>query len=297
MAKRKRRTGSHGGPCAERGLSLLLTALLLWPAAAHADDPEAGKEKVETEHIFGFTEGTDIGRKGEQEFESTTVGRFGAAGRYTGIPNKSAYRNVLFDGFRLSFAALSDYYSIHSMPAPADRNRAGFSGVASELRWQFSDRSQYPIGISVSLMPEYRWIEEVSGANVQSYAMPAVLALDGALIPGKAFWAFNLIYDPQLTRAEGKWERGTQLEASGAASYAVMPDVFLGAELRSLAWDEQGATLSRGLFAGPSLYVQLSKDMAIKVAWSAEIAEETRRGPSLSNLERNQAILLFVKSF
>ena len=298
MAKRETQTGSLGWLPAKRGLAALLAAFFLWPEVAHAEDADGtGKERVETEHIFGFTEGTDIGQKGEQEFESTTVGRFGKTAGYTAIANKSAYRDTLIEGFRLSFAALPDYFNIHGMPGLADRNGLNFSGVSSELRWQFSDRSKYPIGFALSLTPELRWTDDISGASVQGYALPVTLAMDAALITGKLFAAFNLTYDPGIARTEGKWEGGARFEASGAASYAVTPDVFIGAELRYIGWDEQNFTLSRGLFAGPSLYVKLSKTSALKVAWSAEIAEETPRGPGLANFERNQAIVLFVKSF
>ena len=297
MASREKRTGSGSWLPARRGLSLLLAALLLVPAEARAEEREDGKEKVETEHIFGFTEGTDIGDKGEQEFESTTIARFGKPGGYTNVANESAYRNVLEDGIRFSFAALPDYFRIHGMPGIADRNAAGLSGASGELRWQFSDRRKFPIGFSLSLAPEYRWIDDPTGASVQSYALPAVASFDAALIPDKLFTALNFTYDPNITRAEGKWEGSTRLEASGAASYAIAPDVFLGAELRYISWDEQNSTLSRGLFGGPSLYVKLSKTSAIKVAWSAEIAEDTPRSPGLASFERNQAIVLFVKSF
>ena len=296
MVKRNKRTRCIGLPSASAGSTLLLAALLAWPAGAH-EAGEAGKEKIDTEHIFGFTEGTDIGEKGEQEFESTTVGRFGKTGGYTAIGNESAYRNVLFDGFRLSFEALPDYHSIHGMPGLADRNNVNFSGVASELRWQLSDRSKIPIGIAVSLAPEFRWIDDLSGTSVQGYSLPMVAAFDTALVSDKLFAAINFVYDPAITRAEGRWERGTGLEASGAASYAVTRDIFIGAELRYIAWDDQNSTQSRGLFAGPSFYVNLSKTSALKVAWSREIVEETPRAPGLANFERDQVIVLFMKSF
>jgi hypothetical protein len=293
MAKRNKRTRCIGLPSASAGSILLLAALLAWPAGAH----EAGSEKIDTEHIFGFTEGADIGEKGEQEFESTTVGRFGKTGGYTAIGNESSYRNVLFDGFRFSFGALPDYHAIHGMSGLEDRNNVNFSGVASELRWQLSDRSKIPIGIAVLLAPEFRWVDDLSGTSVQSYSLPMAAAFDTALVPDKLFAAINLVYDPAITRAEGKWERGTELEASGAASYAVTRDIFIGAELRYIAWDDQNSTLSRGLFAGPSFYVNLSKTSALKVAWSREIAEETPRAPGISNFERDQVIVLFMKSF
>jgi hypothetical protein len=164
-----------------------------------------------------------------------------------------------------------------------------------ELRWQLSDVAIR--WLRGSLVPEIRWIEDHSGTSVQSYSLPVVAALDTALIPDKLFAAFNFAYEPAITRAEGKWERGTELEASGAAAYAVTRDIFIGAELRYIASGDENSALSRGLFAGPSFYFNLSKTSAIKVAWSREIAEDTPRGPALSNFERDQVIVLFMKSF
>ncbi len=297
MAKREMRTRPFRGRLLAARCLLLFPACLLL-AGAHAEDMDGtGQEKVETEHIFGFTEGTDIGQKGEQEFESTTVGQFGQTGGYTAIGNESAYRNVIFDGFRLSFSAVPEYYGVHDMPGLANRNRLDLGGVSSEFRWQVSDRTSFPIGLSVSLMPEWRRLDDPSGANAEGFEMPTAIAIDAALIPDTLFMASNLIYDPSILRTGGAWEHDTSLEVSTAASYALTPEVFVGAEIRYVSWDNQGLLSSRGLFAGPSLYFKLSKTAALKVAWSAEIASETAYGPSLANFERNQAIILFVKSF
>ncbi len=285
-------------PCSiRRRWRPLFLAGVLWPVAAQADDAEsAGKEKIETEHIFGFTEGTDIGEKGETEFESTTVSRFGSPGRYAAIGNESAYRNVIIDGLRVSLGGLSDYYSIHDMPAPGQRDGFDFSGVTNEYRWQPLDRTNSPIGLALSLTPEWRGVDEISGGKVESYSVPAVLAIDAAPIPDKLFAAFNLIYEPSATRAAGVWEHDRSLEISTAASYAITPDIFVGAELRYLALDEP-PYIGRGLFAGPSAYWKLSDTVALKAAWSTQIADEGARGSGLTNIERNQAIVLFVKQF
>ncbi len=278
--------------------SLVLFPACLWLGCAHAEDVAgAGQEKIETEHIFGFTEGTDIGAKGEREFESTAVGRFGQTGNYTAISNESAYRNVIFDGFRLSFSAFPEYYGVRDIPGLASRSRLDLGGLSSEFRWQVSDRTSFPIGLSLSLMPEWRRLDDPTGASAEGFEMPAAIAIDAALIPDKLFMASNLIYDPSILRSGGAWERDTSFEASTAASYALTPEVFVGAEIRYVSWDNQGLLSSRGLFAGPSLYLKLSKTMALKVAWSAEISNETVYGPGLPNFERNQAIVLFVKSF
>src|SRR3954468_9487641 len=48
---------------------------------AHAEPAKSKPEEVDTEHMFGFTEGSEIGEKGETEFMSESTGRFGEGGR------------------------------------------------------------------------------------------------------------------------------------------------------------------------------------------------------------------------
>ena len=56
---------------------LCLAALL--PGKAHADG-------IDTEHLFGFMIGTDVGNVGEREFQSSTTGRFAKnGGKYRAI--------------------------------------------------------------------------------------------------------------------------------------------------------------------------------------------------------------------
>ncbi len=277
---------------------MIFPAGLLWPGTAFAVDAEPPeKEKIEIEHIFGFTEGTDIGDKGETEFESTTVARFGRPGSYAAIGNESSFRDVVIDGLRLSFGGLTDYYNVHDMPGLADRSGFDFTGFSTEIRWQPLDRTTTPIGLALSITPQWQRVDELSGANAQGFAIPVALAVDAALIPNKLFTAFNLIYEPDYTRAGAGWDYDSSLEVSAAASYAISKEVFVGAELRYLDWHQQGLFTAHGLFAGPSVYWQLSEKVALKVALSTEIADEGSQGPGLANFERNQVIVLFVKSF
>jgi hypothetical protein len=64
--------------------SLYLSLAFLLPAIAHAQESEPERARniasFDTEHIFGFAEGSDIGSKGELEIESVTIGSFGELG-------------------------------------------------------------------------------------------------------------------------------------------------------------------------------------------------------------------------
>ena len=51
--------------------ALAVCLLGLGPAQAHEAANPGEHEELDTEHIFGFTEGAYIGEKGEQEIENT----------------------------------------------------------------------------------------------------------------------------------------------------------------------------------------------------------------------------------
>ncbi len=282
-----------------RRLTALLPASLLWLGYAHADEAKtAGNKELDTEHIFGFTEGSDIGEKGSKELESTTIGRFGKPGSYSALENETAFRYVIADSFRVSLGSLFDDHEIHDVPALADRSAFNFAGITSEIRWHPIDRtSNSPVGVTFSLTPQWRRIDDISGDPVESYAAPIELLADAAVIPGKLFTAFNLIYEPSVTRQDETWRHNDAMEISVAAAYAFTPDLFLGGEIRHLSRGEQDAFAANALFTGPSVYYKLSETLAIKGTWSFQVPDETTHRLDLVNYERYQALLLLVKSF
>src|SRR5262249_48780316 len=65
---------------------LILLAGLGAASSAPADTRKHGNGEIDTEHMFGFTEGSDTGEAGEKEPEPDSPGRFGKLG--------GAYNNV-----------------------------------------------------------------------------------------------------------------------------------------------------------------------------------------------------------
>jgi hypothetical protein len=131
---------------------LLLLALML-PNLARAKDTESSAPgTIDTELIFGFAEGADIGEKGERELEITATGLAGKLGQYAGIQNETALRYGVADGFRASIGALTDYHAIAGVPDLADLHSLNvFAGVSSEFRWQFLNRFSSPLDLTLSL--------------------------------------------------------------------------------------------------------------------------------------------------
>lgn len=182
---------------------------------------EAEKPSFETEHIFGFTEGADVGFKGDVEVESTFTNRFGKRGHYSALEGETAFRYVFADGLRTSLGVLSDFHSIHGVSDLRDVTSVNFNGFSSETRWQALERSTAPFGLSLSLNPQWRRVDEISGGFATTYAVPATVLIDAVILPAKLFTAVNITYAPSVSRMSGVWERQSEVEVSAAISGAV----------------------------------------------------------------------------
>jgi hypothetical protein len=271
------------------------------PSMAQAEEVEAqskqSESEIETEHIFGFTEGTDIGEKGEREIESTTVTSFGKIGNYADVSNETAFRYVITDRLRLSVGMLSDFYAIHDVPDLADRTSLGFSGLDGEARFVVVDHHNAPFGMDVGLTPQWRRLDDVSGARTQSYAVPIVVSIDKEVVSETLYTALNMTYTPSLTRIDGVWQHEDATEVSAAISGVVAPNMLLGGEIRHLAVAENGSFKSQALFGGPSFYARLSNEVEAKIAWSMQLSDFSNHSLDLENFERNQIILLLSYTF
>jgi len=267
-------------------------------AAARADEVKQkhdGHEGFDTEHIFGFTEGADIGEKGEKELESGTVAAFGKPGSYLAIGNDTALRYVLTDTFRVSLGALLDYHYVQDVPGLPNRDAFNFAGLTDELKWHAVQRTAaQPVGLTFALVPQWRRVEETSGVTVETYAAPVEMLIDVEAIPNRLFGAINIEYEPGVTRVNGGWEHENALEISAAVAYALTNDILVGAEVRHLSGGQQGLFEAEALYVGPSVYYRFADDWSVKFAWSEQIPSETGR-TDLVNFEKHQALLLLVK--
>jgi hypothetical protein len=257
----------------------------------------ASEAEIDTEHIFGFAEGSDIGAKDEREIEGVTVGSFGKIGSYNNVDNETSFRYGAADHLRLSFGTLTDYYDIHSVPGLSDRSDATFSGLITELRWNMVDRRISPFGMSLSINPQWRQFDPVSGAKNENVAVPVTLLIDKELVPNKFFAAFNLIYGPSFQRVTGGWEHDDALTAIMSGAYAVMPNVLLGAEVRHENYAPNGTLDAHALYIGPSLFFRVSESLSFKLAWAAQIPDLGATTLDLGTYQRQQAEFQFAYSF
>src|SRR6266550_4824423 len=222
-------------------------------------------EGIDTEHLFGFMIGTDVGNVGEREFQSQTTGRFSkSGGRYRAVGQEFELEFVPAKDFRIEVGSAFAAHDINGVPDFADRRQLAWQGVSLDLRYRFLDRDTAPFGLTFALENHLNRIDETTAAVVRNYGTELTLAFDRELVPNFAVAALNLIYQPEWTRFLGTG--ATEQESTIGAAFAVMaqmlPGLFVGGEARYLrkyegiGLEELGG---QALFVGPTAYFQLSE--------------------------------------
>lgn len=109
-------------------------------------------EGIDTEHIYGFMIGADVGDAGEREFQTTTAGRFSKqAGSYQALGQQLELEIVPIKNFRIELETTLAAYDIRSVPGLVDRTQAGWQGAALDLRYQFLNRETALFGLTLGL--------------------------------------------------------------------------------------------------------------------------------------------------
>ena len=263
-------------------------------------------EGIDTEHIFGFMIGTDVGNPGEREFQSQTTGRFSkGGGRYGAVGQEFELEFVPAKDFRIEIGSAFAAHDINGVPDFEDRRQLAWQGVSVDLRYRFLDRDTAPLGLTFALESHADRIDETTAAAVRNYGTSFTLAFDRELIPNFAVAALNLIYQPEWTRLVGTG--AAEQESTIGAAFAVMaqmrPGFLVGGEARYLRKYE-GIALQEfngeALFVGPTAYFKLSESSRLTLAWSFQAWGRSARSSAaldLADFERHQARLVFGVNF
>src|SRR5438105_9820853 len=172
-----------------------LAALL--PAGVHA-------EGIDTEHLFGFMIGTDVGNVGEREFQSETTGRFGkSGGTYRAVGQEFELEFVPLPNFRIEIGSTFASHLISGVPGLDDQRRLSWQGGSVDLRYRFLDRETAPFGLTFAAEAHAHRVDETTAEGVRSFGTEFRLAFDRELVPNRIVAAFNLIYEPEWMRFFG----------------------------------------------------------------------------------------------
>ncbi|GJD92576.1 hypothetical protein BHAOGJBA_6131 [Methylobacterium hispanicum] len=268
----------------------LATPVLAEPSAAggdrqEAEAPKKGDEpdKLDTENLFGFTEGTDVGKKGEQEILFDTIGRFskrrdgpGRSGYGAAQPIVS-YQYDLTDNLSIEPGLWFDARDSRNVAGVPDKSFGTFNGGSLEVKYQFFKRTdECPFSLALQAEPQYARVTPIEGQGADVFSVETRLIADARLVPDRLWAGINLIYDPQVARLKGSGEvdRSSTLSVSGTLMAKVAGDLYLGPEARYMrAYD--GVFLNRfeghAVFVGPVLHYQVMEKGFLTLAYSTQV--------------------------
>src|SRR3954465_9703103 len=87
----------------------------------------SAEESFDTEHIFGFMIGTDVGNPGEREFQTETTGRFGkGGGTYRALQQEVEIEVVPLPNFRIELGGTASLHDITGIPDIDERRQFNF---------------------------------------------------------------------------------------------------------------------------------------------------------------------------
>lgn len=232
---------------------------------------------IESENLFGLTLGSDIDPAGSKAIALEVNGRIGArSGRAAAFGAKLEFAYGITDNISASASVLGGWRYSSNVPGAANFNAFDFDGFGGELRWRFLQRGPSPIGLTLHLEPSVRFADEKTGEKGQGWSSENKLIVDAALIPDKLFIAGNLIYDVETFRVSNSpMEKASTGGVSTALTYQIVPDLFLGADIRYLrAYDGLAFDRFRGwaAFAGPTLFWHFSERAWLSAEYAFQFA-------------------------
>jgi hypothetical protein len=277
----------------------LIGASLVLLRAAHS-------EGIDTEHIFGFMIGSDVGEVGEREFQSQTTGRFDkGGGRYRTGEQEFELELVPAKNFRIELGTSLAGHDIGAVAGFDDRRQLTWQGASIDLRYRLLDRAVAPFGMTFSLQNEISRIDDASGASARQYGSAFTMAFDREIVPDLAVVGLNLFYQPEWTQLSvtGETERDATVGAAFGAMAQLRPGILLGGEARYIRrYDGFGldALAGQAVFVGPTAYFQLSDRSRLTASWSTQAWGRTAGTPAaldFRNFEHHQARLIFGVNF
>ncbi|HWX08258.1 MAG TPA: hypothetical protein VN065_20685 [Bradyrhizobium sp.] len=279
-------------------LPLIITCALV-PLASHA-------EAIDTEHLFAFMIGTDVGDVGEREFQNQTTGRFAkSTGSYRALTEAAEFEYVPIKNFRAEFSAVAASYDIGGVAGFDDLRQTGVQGVALDLRYRLLDKDAAPFGLTFAAETHADRMDETSGQHVRAYGTDFALAFDRELIPNRLVTAVNLLYQPQWTNflATGGTEHDATIGVAWAMMAQVKPGLLVGGEARYLRkYEGFGLDIFAGqaLFVGPTIFIRLSERSRLTAAWSFQVSGRSAAmtgSLDLVDFERHQARVIYGIDF
>ena len=169
----------------------LVLALAISPTVART-------APIDTEHLFGFTIGSDVGEVGEREVESSATGRFGKqTGAYNAASGTLSVESVPMANLRTEITGEVIGYGVTGVAGLDNQQYGAFGGLSADIRYRFLDRATAPFGFAVGAEPRWGRADDVTGQPANQYGVDFVAAFDWEPVRDRVVAAVNLLYQPE----------------------------------------------------------------------------------------------------
>lgn len=260
-------------------LAAIISAVLL-ALFTGATRAEPGKPAdVPGGDIFGFTGAAGVGEVGDHGVGFELDGAFGKGrGQYRMLTQKYAYERVIAPNTSAAIAFFTVYHSIDRRSRRrGDTHAFQFDGMGFEIAHRLVERSATnPFSFKIALEPRWARING-GGRHAESWGAELKFIADAVVIPGKLFWAGNIVLDVGAEEEIGRRHRhatGAGVKISSALTWQFSPRVFAGVEATYLHAFEKIFARRGGhaVFAGPTLFVKLSDKASLNATIAPQIA-------------------------
>ncbi|MCJ2131338.1 hypothetical protein [Methylobacterium sp. E-045] len=282
---------------------------------ADKSDKKNDKKDVDTEHLFGFTEGADAGEKGQQEVVVDTITRLSkrrdgsGSSTYRVIDTRLAYQFNPIDKLSIEFSAFGTLRRQRNIVDLDDKSYGTFDGVSMDVKYQFLKGSkEQPLGLALEVRPRFTRVLPVEGNGADIFDIESILQLDVQVVPDKLWYGSNISFEPAAGRQRGGGPgyRSSTFLWSNALVGRIGENTYFGPEVRYLRGYE-GIFLnqleSEALTVGPALHHRFTEKIWLTVAYAGQVwgrdTDPTLAGRALglNQFERHNVRVKFGMEF
>jgi hypothetical protein len=171
-------------------------------------------------------------------------------------------------------------------------------GAGIEMKYKLLGRDLHGVGLTAVADPSFNRIDLEGAGRFTVYNTGLRLFADRTLFPGKLYAALNLSQDMTWTGPDPH-ARSSTFTLGGSLAWQILDDVYLSGEVRhQRAYSTLGFSKEAGYatFAGPGIYWQATKALAISAAYNVQVAGKAKGEPGNLDLTNFSQHLVKVKA-
>jgi len=269
------------------------------PAPAPVVSACSESESIPTD-AFGFTTGSDVADTGSFGPSLTYNGAFGTrVGRANGHGLTLQGSYGLFPCFEIGPYVLGAFNNASAAGISTDERAFG-AGV--EMKYRLLGRDMHGLGLTLVLDPSFNRADPDGAGRFTTYNTGIRIFADKPLIPGTLYAALNLSQDLTWI-GPSPYQRSSTFTVGGSLAWQVSDGLYLSGELRHMrAHNDLGFGNEAGYatFAGPGIFWQATKQLALSAAYNIQLAGKAKGQPGdldLTNFSQHLVKLKLGYSF